>query len=294
VPDFRVADTAPEHPKLRAAGLAAFGLWSAAGAYAMRELTDGWVPEYWVTTWPAGKRAAGTLVSVGLWSKEPRNGLPGYQFHDWEDYQRSAKQIEAERAEGRERARRSRERGRTFGERSGERNTAQDDPCSDHVPNLVRSYHSVTPESLPASETDRVRSEQPLPAETADRSAERSANVRGESHDSLSLTRALSSGYLGGEGAGRVRGDAQAPPRPRCQRHSQLPPDADVPPCRACQQLRIESERQVADNVLGELAARNARRAAIDACGRCDDNGMRETDSGVARCTHGARLEAVS
>ncbi|MGH3834166.1 MAG: HNH endonuclease [Pseudonocardiaceae bacterium] len=97
MPDFRVADTAPEHQKLRAAGLAAAGLWALAGAYAMRELTDGWVPAYWVTTWPSGKRHAATLMKVGLWTAGERNGMPGYLFHDWQHYQRTAEQLAVDR-----------------------------------------------------------------------------------------------------------------------------------------------------------------------------------------------------
>ncbi len=117
MPDFRVADTAPEHPKLRAVGLPAIGLWAAAGAYAMRELTDGWVPEYWVLTWPGAKRHATALVGIGLWERETRRSIPGYRFRDWLDYQRPASKIQEEREKGKERARRSRERA---GERSPE------------------------------------------------------------------------------------------------------------------------------------------------------------------------------
>lgn len=120
VPDFRVADTAPEHPKLRAVGLPAIGLWAAAGAYAMRELTDGWVPEYWVLTWPGAKRHAAALVGIGLWERETRTGIPGYRFRDWFDYQRPASKIHEEREKGKERARRSRERS---GERAASRDT---------------------------------------------------------------------------------------------------------------------------------------------------------------------------
>jgi hypothetical protein len=110
VPDFRVADTAPEHPKLRAAGLAAAGLWSLAGAWSMRELTDGWVPEYWVASWPQGSKQAAALVRVGLWRKERRSGIDGYRFHDFLDYQRASEQFHGERAKARERAAKSRAR----------------------------------------------------------------------------------------------------------------------------------------------------------------------------------------
>lgn len=120
MPDFRVAETAAEHAKLRSVGLAAFGLWAAAGSYAMRELTDGWVPDYWVQTWPGAKRATGALLSAGLWRRQQRGQLPGYVFHDWHDHQRSAAQIHTEREEARERARKRRERARSSGERSPE------------------------------------------------------------------------------------------------------------------------------------------------------------------------------
>ncbi|MGH7606547.1 MAG: hypothetical protein ACREME_04325, partial [Gemmatimonadales bacterium] len=105
MPDFRIAETAPEHPKLRAAGPAAIGLWAMAGAYAMgtAQMTDGWVPAYWVATWTSGNRLANKLVKVGLWTKEDRNGVPGYQFHDWFDIQRSREGIEDEKRKARER-----------------------------------------------------------------------------------------------------------------------------------------------------------------------------------------------
>jgi len=108
VPDFRIDDTAPEHAKLRAAGPAAVGIWAMAGAYAMRELTDGWVPAYWVNTWPQGRKYAARLCRVTLWTPETRGGIDGYRFHDWLGYQRSASQIEKEREQARDRMRRNR------------------------------------------------------------------------------------------------------------------------------------------------------------------------------------------
>lgn len=105
MPDFRIADTAPEHRKMRAAGPAAIGLWAMAGAYAMSptQMTDGWVPLYWVQTWPAGKRLATVLVGVGLWQEADRDGIPGYQFHEWDERQRLASSVEDEKRKARER-----------------------------------------------------------------------------------------------------------------------------------------------------------------------------------------------
>lgn len=110
MPDFRVADTAPEHPKMRAAGPAAIGLWAMAGAYSMNpsHLTDGWVPEHWVKTWPSGLKLATTLVKVGLWSRADRDGIAGYRFHDWMDTQRSASSIEDDKRKARDRMARAR------------------------------------------------------------------------------------------------------------------------------------------------------------------------------------------
>lgn len=100
MPDFRVPDTAAESGQLRAAGLAAAGLWTASGSWCMNpaHLTDGWVPVHYVTTWPGGKRLAAKLVEVGLWTPEKRLGVSGWQFVGWLNDQRSAEQIATEKA----------------------------------------------------------------------------------------------------------------------------------------------------------------------------------------------------
>lgn len=237
VPDFRVADTASEHRKLRRAGLLGAGLWSMAGSWAMAQLTDGWVPDYWVQTWPNAKVAVKALVDAGLWSPETVDGIPGFRFHDWLTIQRSASEIHTEREKGRERARKSRERS---GERSAER--------------------------------------------APERRRERGANVRGESHDSLSLTRALTPGSTSGEG---ISGSERADPRPRCPEHASWPPDQRIPACGRCADLRRTAEQHSADQAEHAAAARATRRAAVDACPTCDDAGMRELDTGaLTRCDH--------
>jgi hypothetical protein len=110
MPDFRIADTAAEHPKLRAAGLPAAGLWSLAGAWCMNpaHLTDGWIPLHYVQSWPGGRKLAAVLVEVGLWSPENRGKLTGWRFHDWADIQRSAASIEDDKRKARDRMKRVR------------------------------------------------------------------------------------------------------------------------------------------------------------------------------------------
>jgi hypothetical protein len=285
MPDFRIHESAPEHPKLRAAGLAAAGLWSMAGAHSMKEGTDGWVPAYWVGTWPSGKRYAGVLVKVGLWTVEARNGIPGYRFHDFLDYQRSAKRIEEEREKARQ---------RMAALRSGQ--SKSDAPEDDDVrPNKWRTGTGAAEGGMPAALFDSGTSSTPScppgdnstePAATSDNvipfgrtSGERAPNV----HDSLSLN---AFGAVRGEGnvGRRVRDE----PPTRCLRHEGQPDDGT--PCGPCadarrarkaweaDQARLDAERQAAER----QAAAAARRLAIANCQLCDDRGY----DGPRLCNH--------
>lgn len=111
MPFFRVDDQIHSHPKVRRAGLAAMGLWALAGSYAMAYKTDGFVPEWWVKSYPQAYPQARRLVESGLWTpSESPEGEPGWQFHDWSDYQETRDQIEAKRERTRERTREWRKR----------------------------------------------------------------------------------------------------------------------------------------------------------------------------------------
>lgn len=261
MPDFRVDDTAPEHPKLRAAGLAAAGLWAMAGGYSAREYTDGWVPDYWVATWPSGKRQAATLVKVGLWRAEARNGIAGYAFHDWLDYQRAAAKLKEDQRKARE---------RMAAIRSGiPKQSTADSSSPDVRPNKSRTFARTGTE----------------------RSDERAANVR----DSLTLTH---SGQVGGVPYGTPHAREEKPPpkaptsenRPaeRCDQHADL--DGDPGPCRGCRDARIAAERWDSDAARRLTEQRStearqraeARALAIANCQLCDDDGYR----GRGLCTH--------
>jgi hypothetical protein len=63
------------HPKMRAAGLEAMGLWLMGGTYSADVLTDGHVPDWIVQSWPGGPELAQRLIDAELW--EPAPG--GYQ-----------------------------------------------------------------------------------------------------------------------------------------------------------------------------------------------------------------------
>jgi hypothetical protein len=111
---FKVDDTLCSHSKPRQAGLAAIGLWTVAGSWCGDQLSDGQVPEWYVASWPSGKRLARQLVAARLWH-EPGHACPdcpaiteGYVFHDFhqanptreEELAKKAKRAEAGRKGG--------------------------------------------------------------------------------------------------------------------------------------------------------------------------------------------------
>jgi hypothetical protein len=252
MPDFRVHESAPEHRKMRAAGLAAIGLWTMSGAYSTREGTDGWVPAHFVATWPGGKRQVKTLLQIGLWWPEDRDGIPGFRFHDFLDYQRSAEQIEQEKEKAR--ARMAALRGNP--------------PANGSRPPKPPSAVDVRPNK---------------PRTSTAHSPEGSENV----HDSLSLSLSLSGGSVGGE---VPLDDARpkTPPPPKCPAHNGT--DTDPGPCRACGNARQAAETWAADQALAAKTAAAAevhqraetKRLAIAACTMCDATGY----VGLALCHH--------
>lgn len=74
-----------QHDKVEACDLAAVGLFALGLSFAVRELTDGFIPVAWAeskTREPAGGSAAQQLVDEGLW--EPVED--GYRVHDFAVY----------------------------------------------------------------------------------------------------------------------------------------------------------------------------------------------------------------
>ncbi|WP_371053673.1 hypothetical protein [Rhodococcus gordoniae] len=108
MPWFKVDDGLAFHPKAIAAGNSAMGLWVRAGAWCSAHLTEGALPKHMIGTLGAQNRHARRLVEVGLWEATD----VGYQFIDWDDYQPTKQQVEADREANRERQKRFREKKR--------------------------------------------------------------------------------------------------------------------------------------------------------------------------------------
>jgi hypothetical protein len=107
---FKVDDTLAAHSKTRKAGLPAMGLWVVAGSWSSQQLTEGFIPDWFVETWPRGKQYAANLVRAQLWFESNSGPERGYRFHDWTDCNPTAEQVKTERAAGAERQRRAREK----------------------------------------------------------------------------------------------------------------------------------------------------------------------------------------
>ena len=124
---FKIDDAFHGHPKARAAGRAAIGLWALCGSYTNCYKLDGFVPDAEVST-AADKKAAAQLVKVGLWHRAEDDCecrltdrlAGGWYFHDWADFQFTADEIEKDREAARERQRKSRARRRKSQDETGD------------------------------------------------------------------------------------------------------------------------------------------------------------------------------
>lgn len=99
MPWFKVDDGFHGHPKVMDLSLEAVGLWSLAGSWCAKYLTDGFVPERTIRRLGGGPDLASELYTAGLWEI----GDGGWQFKDWTDYQPSKVEVEAERQAARDR-----------------------------------------------------------------------------------------------------------------------------------------------------------------------------------------------
>ena len=120
---YKVDDRLPTSRKLmripRAQRKAAIGVWTLAGAWSMHEMTDGFVPAYAIEEWGGDEDDAQALVRAGMWEDDERDGDPGWQFVNWDEYQPTKADVEAKRERDRERKRNQpRDRGGKFAGRT--------------------------------------------------------------------------------------------------------------------------------------------------------------------------------
>lgn len=93
---FKVDGGFSRHPKVLQLGrsrVPCMGLWLTAGLESAASSWDGWIPRELVRNWDPKGRYSARLVTVGLWEETSRDGQPGYQFHDWHDYQPASSEV---------------------------------------------------------------------------------------------------------------------------------------------------------------------------------------------------------
>lgn len=140
---FRIDDGFYDHPKVIHLDMAAVGLWTLAGAYCARHLTDGVITERQIKVIGGTRRQADKLVEAGLWHVEndaanarrrtgdaPANARR-YVFNDWAHFQPSRADITAKRNEDAERKREARAKKRATQDIRG--NVQPDTPAGVHA-----------------------------------------------------------------------------------------------------------------------------------------------------------------
>lgn len=260
---FKVDDSFYDHPKVFDAPDCAVALWTRAGTWSARNLTDGFVP----AGMPARlcddpDTAVKELVRRGLWSRTSG----GYRFHDWAHYQPSRDAVEDLRAK---RADAGRKGGQAKAARAKVGN------------GMVTTAENASPDGLLANAgPETVTSANKQNASNA------VANASPVGKQNAAPARpGPSRSTQGGEvpHGGRPLNE----PPTTCPEHEN---DANPPPCGACKQAR-ETHEQWARNRAAQAALRtqaaareraDLRRAEIDACGICDAQGY----IGNQVCTH--------
>ncbi|WP_157116938.1 hypothetical protein [Nocardia vaccinii] len=102
-------DSFYDHPKVLDAGVAAIGLWTLAGAYCARHLTDGVITDRQIRAIGGTRKQAAKLVEVGLWSCDDASpNARRYFFNDWSEYQPSRADVTTRRRDDAERKREAR------------------------------------------------------------------------------------------------------------------------------------------------------------------------------------------
>jgi hypothetical protein len=92
----RLDDKFHDNRKVRQAGLEAIGLWSICLSYCGDQLTDGFVPDWYVAGIEPGTKGlkiAHRLVVAGLWQVHKIGSENGWIFHDYLEMNPSRKEV---------------------------------------------------------------------------------------------------------------------------------------------------------------------------------------------------------
>jgi len=136
---FKVDDSLPDHPKTLAmqghkSWKGAVALWTLAGAWCGKHLTDGEVPRGVVQRLGCSISEAELLVSHGFWEVTPT----GFRFHDWEARNPTRESVESQREKTRKRVAKHESK-----ERANDTPNAVPNAATNAVSNAVRNASPV-------------------------------------------------------------------------------------------------------------------------------------------------------
>lgn len=269
MPWFKVDDGFYDHPKVLELDMAARGLWVMAGAYCARHLTDGVITGRQIKVIGGTQKQAEKLVAAGLWSADDAPpSARRYVFNDWREFQPTRDDVLSKRREDAERKRLA--RGVKRDKQQERKNVRADVQPDSEAPSALPGLRA--PSALP----DPTRPDPSLSGGTGSQP---------------------SNGDLGdGDMAGGISLDELAAATRRARQ-------AGISETAITTGTRIFNQRQepkgpgllrtLIDDAWAEEqdtnraeTAAQARRAAIDACDLCDDNGMRYQGGEAWRCDH--------
>lgn len=265
---FKVDDGFYDHPKVEELPNAAVGLWVKAGTWCAKHETDGVIPATRVKAFKGTASQIRALIECGLWGETTTNsGAKAYSFRDWFDYQPSREEREEERALWREKKRKS--RSQKLDKLRQQQNVPEGFPemspegTNEGVPEMSGT---IPVPSRP------VPSNMDIGSQPTTGSSGQADWPAGDELDALGAAtqRARDAGIS--ETAIKA-GTAEYQRRPH-------PKGPGLLRTLINDAWAAERSRAANDN------ARASRRATIDACDLCDENGMRDTGQGFARCNH--------
>lgn len=254
---FKVDDTFYDHPKIFDAPDCAVALWTRAGTWSARNLTDGFVP----AGMPARlcddpDTAVGQLLTRGLWKK----ARGGYQFHDWAEYQPSAESVKTLREK------------RADAGRRGGRAKAEN-----------RLDHSVTTDPTMRTGGVTAQSRTHGNASTSEygsgskqTAGKALASASPGAKQNAAPTRPDPKIFRGDVGDPPTPGVRELPPPSKCPDHEHLD---EPPPCGHCGDLRRARTRwEVADSERRRNApkCRSHRGQPADNCALCRSEALAE------------------
>lgn len=281
MPWFRVDDQLDANKKVksipRRTRAKALGLWVQAGAWCARELTDGHVPKYMLEDFAVTPAVAQALVDAGMWEKVN----DGWNFVNWGEFNPSSTDVRAQRAAARKRQAEFREKKKQERENAETSNNGKmsqrDTPVTNSVTNGVTNGGVTRPRPDPTRPDPTLLSTGSQPSTSSKGDADWLAGNPTLDELAAATQRARDNGISETaitEGARRFQNRT-----------------GDKGP--GLLRLMIEDAWAEERSRVTDDNARAQRRATIDACNLCDDNGWVIGTNPAEKCTHRPPLKAV-